>query len=496
MIKVMLERRKRKVMSKSIFKNAVYKTLLNFFNLIIPLIIGPYVVRVIGKQLMGRITYTESINMYFSICAGLGIYQYGIREISRIRDDKEKLSQLFTSLFILGFIANLIVTPAYLIYINMFFKGEPAFPVMLIYAFNTTLSIFYVEWMNEALEDYDFITIKTIIVRSIFIISTLLFIKNQQDFYKYVILNSVTLFLNYFISFVHIKRKVKFDFSNLRFSKHLSSLIFIVILSNANTLYTILDKVILGSYVGENAVSYYNYPYLVNAIINNLLLSIVLVTVPRLSNLLGNNDEKEYENLLNKICKTYLAILFPAAIGIFILSKEILILYGGGTQLVDATLVLKIFSLFMITSGFESIFTNQVMYVKRKEKVLVIFIVACGLINVGLKQILIHTGNLSPESAIATTTLANFLLITTEYLYINYKLKIKFKILDFDKIKYLLYSLMFIPISYGVNLIFKGFFSHIFFIILISGLYYFSVLYFTKDEILFLILSKFKRRKA
>lgn len=483
-------------MSKSIFKNAIYKTLLNLFNLVIPLIIGPYVVRVIGTELMGRISYTESINMYFAIFAGLGIYQYGIREISRVRDNKEKVNQLFTSLFLLGVIANLIVTPAYLIYINIYFKGAPAFPVMVIYAFNTALTAFYVEWMNEALEDYDFITIKTIIVRSIFIISTLLLIKNQQDFYKYVILNSVTLFLNYSISFARIKRKVKFDFSNLTFTKHLKSLIFIVILSNANTLYTILDKIMLGNHVSENAVSYYTYPQLVNSIVNNLLLSIVLVTVPRLSNLLGNNDEKQYENLLNKICKTYLAFLFPAAIGIFILAKEILILYGGGTQLVASTNVLRIFAAYMITAGFESILTNQVMYVKRKERILVVFILTFGLVNVVFKQILVRTGTLTPETAIATTTLANFLLITTEYLYINLKLKIKFTILDFNKLKYLFYAIAFIPISYFIGLIFKGFFSYIFLVVFVNGLYYFLVLYFTKDEILFSILSKVRRKSA
>lgn len=483
-------------MSKSIFKNAIYKILLNFFNLIIPLVIGPYVVRVLGKQLMGRITYTESINTYFAICAGLGIYQYGIREISRIRNDKEKVNQLFTSLFFLGLIANLIVTPLYLLYVNIYFKGQPAFPVMLIYGFNTALTIFYVEWMNEALEDYDFITIKTIIVRTIFIVSILLFVRNQQDFYKYIILNTITLFLNYIISFVHIKKKVKFDFRNLTFGKHFKSLIFIVILSNANTLYTILDKIILGSYLGENAVSYYNYPWLVNAIINSLLLSVVLVTVPRLSNLLGNNDEEEYSNLLNKICKTYLAILFPAAIGIFILSKEILILYGGGNQLVASTNVLRIFSIYMVASGFESIFSNQVMYVKRKERVLVAFIAICGLLNIIFKWILIQTGTLSPESAVITTTIANFLLITCEYIYITFKLKIKLDIFDFSKIKYLLYSLAFLPISYGIGLVFKSFFAYVALVVIINGLYYFLVLYLTKDEILFLILSKFMKKKA
>lgn len=52
-------------MQKSLFKNAFYKIALNFFNLIVPVIIGAYVYRTLGSHAIGSIKYGETIFNYF-----------------------------------------------------------------------------------------------------------------------------------------------------------------------------------------------------------------------------------------------------------------------------------------------------------------------------------------------------------------------------------------------------------------------------------------------
>ena len=88
--------------SKSLAKNAVYKTILNIFNLIVPLLIGPYVTRIITEDLMASYNTAYSNFQVFFVIGAFGIYNYGMREISKIRDDKQKMNRLFTSLFLLG----------------------------------------------------------------------------------------------------------------------------------------------------------------------------------------------------------------------------------------------------------------------------------------------------------------------------------------------------------------------------------------------------------
>ena len=54
-------------MSKSISKNIIFKFLLNIFNVVVPIIIGPYVLRVLGPDLMGTINFSQTICRFWSI---------------------------------------------------------------------------------------------------------------------------------------------------------------------------------------------------------------------------------------------------------------------------------------------------------------------------------------------------------------------------------------------------------------------------------------------
>jgi len=88
-------------MSKSISKNAFFKTVLNVSNIILPILVMPVVLSVIQDTLNGYITMSETWTTVFMIFASFGVYQYGLREVSKVRDDKKKIRQTITSLFII-----------------------------------------------------------------------------------------------------------------------------------------------------------------------------------------------------------------------------------------------------------------------------------------------------------------------------------------------------------------------------------------------------------
>ena len=141
-------------MNKSISKNIFFKLLLNVFNLIIPILIGPYALRVLGPDNMGVINFSQTIYGYFYIFAGFGVYQYGLREISRVRDNKEKLSSVFTNLFIFTLITNIITIVIYILFIRNSYYGSQTYVACIIMTFNLVANVFYIEWLNEALENF------------------------------------------------------------------------------------------------------------------------------------------------------------------------------------------------------------------------------------------------------------------------------------------------------------------------------------------------------
>jgi O-antigen/teichoic acid export membrane protein len=477
-------------MAKSISKNAIFKAMLNLFNIILPILVIPLVSRSFGDELYGYMGYGDSLTAYFLIFASFGIYQYGLREISKVRDDKTKLRQTFTSLFIFTVITNVVASVAYMIFIGIYYRDQPYFYTCIILGFNLVFNMFYVEWVNEAIENYDFIAIKTMVVRIIYSVIILLFVREKGDFIFYLYLVVGFNFINNIISFIYVKRKVKFDFSNFEVFKHIKPMFYVVILSSTGLLYTQLDKVMLKDSIGgTTAVGYYYMAQRIANMINALLLTVVQVTMPRLSNYLGKESRGEYLKLLKRVIKIYFMILFPASIGLLCLSKEAIYIFGG-VEFLGAVPVMIVFAIYMLSIGIESVIANQIIYLHGKEKEDAILVLIGGVINLAFNVILSITGTFNMVSAIATTLLANSIIIVLEYRMVKKVIKLDLNLFAYENIKYFYYSLIFIPITFGIKFAIGNIFIACIVEVIVCGLVYLIILVMTKDDVFFELRDK------
>ena len=477
-------------MAKSISKNAIFKAMLNLFNIILPILVMPLVSRSFGEELYGYYGYGDSLTAYFLIFASFGIYQYGLREISKVRDNKVKLRQTFTSLFLFTSVTNIVASAAYMIFVAIFYKNEPYFYTCIILGFNLVFNLFYVEWVNEALENYDFIAIKTMVVRIIYSALILLFVREKGDFLFYLYLVVGFNFINNIISFIYVKKKLKFDFSNLQFLRHVKPMLYVVILSNTGVLYTQLDKIMLKDSIGgTTAVGYYYMAQRIMLIVNTLLLTIIQVTMPRLSNYLGNDSKGQYLILLKKVIKIYFLLLFPASIGLLCLSKEAIYIFGGPAFLA-AVPVMIVFAIYMLSIGVEGVIANQMIYLHGKEKDDAILVLIGGVINLIFNLTLSATGIFTMVSAIATTLIANLIVIALEYRMVKKVIKLDIHLFAYENTKYFYYSLVFIPITFGVKFVISNIIIACVVEVLICGLAYLGILVFTKDSVFFELFNK------
>ncbi|NFL87554.1 flippase [Clostridium botulinum] len=476
-------------MSKSISKNAIFNSILNLFNIILPIIIFQMISSTIGEELYGFIGASDSLTSYFLIFASFGVYTYGVREISRVRDNKIKLRQTFTNLFILTTVTNILAVLIYMLFTIVCYRNEAYFYTYILMGLNLSFNIFYVEWVNQALENYGFIATKTVVIRIISCILTLLFIKNKEDYLLYLYLLIGSNFLNNIISFIYIKKEIPFDFSNLHFMKHIKPMIYAVILSNVGVLYTQLDKFMIKGNLGTTNVGYYYTAQRIMNLVNTLMLTLVTVSMPRLSNYLGNDSKNQYLILLKRVVKIYFLFLFPASIGLTCLSKEIILVFGKGLYL-QAIPVLAVFSIYMLSLGIQNIISNQILYLYKKEKIDSLLILLGGILNFILNLLLIFIGKFTILTAIITTLIANLLVIILQYNVVKKILKLDINLFAFENIKYLFYSISFIPIT----MILKQYiFSPIVLCItdvVLCSLIYLIILLITKDKVLYHISNK------
>ena len=79
----------------SIKTNVIFSAIYQLFKFVVPFITAPYISRVLGVELVGFYSYTTSITFYFAALASLGFDTYGNWQVSKVRDDPKRVSDVF-----------------------------------------------------------------------------------------------------------------------------------------------------------------------------------------------------------------------------------------------------------------------------------------------------------------------------------------------------------------------------------------------------------------
>ena len=477
---------------KSLFKNSIYKSLLSIANIAIPIIIGPYITKLLDVNLYGAYNKVYAEFQIFLIFATFGIYTFGVREISKIRNDEHKIASLFTNLFVLGLITNLVVGIIYIIYALISSNGITT-QIYMVFIIQIIANMFYIEFLNEALENYKFITIKTLIVKILYLVLLLAFVRKPEDIIPYSIIISFIVFLNNIISFVYVKKKIKFDFKHLKLLQYLKPLFLVLILTNVEILYSQLDRIMLGKFVEDVAVTKYYIPYYLISMLSSIPYAVINVSIPRLSYIAKVEGKESYERTLKVSISSLLFIIIPMCFGVAVLSKEVIFLYAGD-KYANISNTLIIACMIRIIISIESVLTNLVLYVNDREKTIVKLSFIFGISNLIMNSLLVAFKVLTPFTAMLTTGIAELCLITTQYLYIKKKMDINVPLITKQNITYLALSLCFIPIAYIIKKIDVGFYANIAVIMVLCMGLYGTVLLLKKDEALYIIINKFKNK--
>ena len=481
---------KTKEKKNTLFRNTIYKSILSMVNIVVPLIIGPYIMRLLDVNLYGTYNRVFAEFQVFLVFAGFGVYTLGVREISKFRNDKDKVSKLFTNLFVLSLLSNILVLLAYVLY-SLVTSSGIARTLYLVMTIQIFANIFYVEFVNEALENYKFITIKSIVVKIVYFLAILLAVRKPDDIVIYAIVVSMTNFLNNIISFIYAKKRIRFDFSKIEIKKYIKPLIAVLIISNVDLLYGQLDRVMLGRYVSDVSVTIYYTAYYLVSTLAAIPYAIINVSIPRLSYLLKNEGKKVYEEKLNNSISSLLFIIVPMCLGVFVLSKEAITIYAGEKYL-SAVVPLMITSITRIFIALESVMNNLVMYPNDREDRILKVSLICGISNLVINYLLVYFKIFNPSTALLTTGLIELTVFIIHYIYARKKMNIMVSVFNKKNMTYIILGLLFIPISLIIRTFNLGFYITMALIIIICILLYFIVLLIKKDNNLIFILNKFK----
>jgi len=105
---------------KRLLSNFFSLSVLQVFTYILPLLTLPYLVRVLGMEKFGLVMFAQAFLMFFNVLVDYGFNLSATREISIHRDDKSKLTEIFSS--VIGIKAILLVISFLILTIIIFFS--------------------------------------------------------------------------------------------------------------------------------------------------------------------------------------------------------------------------------------------------------------------------------------------------------------------------------------------------------------------------------------
>lgn len=487
-------------MSKSITLNALARITMYMLNLLVPVLVGPYLARVLDVGLYAEYNTALSIVQWFLPFAVFGVYTYGMRQASRERDDKERISSVFTQLFVFSIITTSIMLICYTLF-ALVAKAD-YFWLYFILGIQITANYFAVEWVNEAFENYGFILYKTAAVRLAYVISIFIFIKDANDILPFAVISSLLIFFNNFFGYVYIKRRIAFKkISLLNTFKLFRTLFPIMLLANANMLFFMLDRLFLSVFSSVDIyITYYTFSMLILVAIFNVVCSIMFVTIPRLSNLLAHGNTVEYSNLLKLSSHSFFLFFMPICAGIASLGNEIMLLYGGNNYIHGGS-TLIVFGLCYMISAIDLSMSNQVLFLHGKEQTLLRIYFTGGGLNIACNTVLLLTNHLTPVLLAVTTGISYLIVIILEHMLISRILNKNLSPLNTTTLKYIVTSLCFIPITMIIRRLFhvelvlnSRMVIFVLAVIMICAIFYAAVLYLSKDEVYLHFWQKIKNR--
>ena len=390
-------------MKKSIGANALLNGIRTMLNLLFPLITFPYVARVLGVDNVGKYNFALSINQYLLLIAALGISTYAVREGAKYRDDPEKISNFASQVFTINVFSTLF---AYLVMIFCLMevrKFDDYRILIIVFSIELIFTTIGTEWVYTIFEEYKYITIRSIVFKLLSIVLLLTLVKKPED---YILYAGITVFANAgsnILNYIHLRKICRVRLvRKTDWKRHLKPILIIFASTLATSIYVNSDITMLGLLATDYEVGIYSVSAKIYRIVKQMLAAVLVVSIPRLAMLMGQGRKEEYQKLFIKIFNVLTALVFPAVIGLFMTSKEIVLLIAG-KEYINAVPSLRLLAVALTLCIFGWLFNQCVMMPAKRETTVLVATIISAIANILINIVLIPS---LKENAAAISTIA------------------------------------------------------------------------------------------
>lgn len=374
---------------KSVKFNFIMNSILTASAMIFPIITYPYVSRILQPEGIGTVSFANSVITYFSMFAQLGIPMYGIRACAKVRDDKEKLTRTVQEIMMINMITCLIVYIAFfgsLYFVPQFRQEKTLYLIMgSLILFNTI----GVEWLYKGLEQYSYITVRSIVFKFIALLAMFLLVHEKED---YVIYGGITIFAaagSNFLNFINLRKYIYLrPMGEYNFRQHIKPISVFFAMSIATTIYTNMDNVMLGFIKGTTENGYYDAAVKIKNILVSFVSSLGTVLLPRVSYYIETGEKEEFSRITKKALNFVFLLSVPLCVYFIIFARPSIYLLSG-TMFENSILPMRLIMPTLVFIGLTNIIGLQILVPLGKENQVLYSEIAGAVVNIIVNMFLI-----------------------------------------------------------------------------------------------------------
>ena len=478
-------------MAQSVKVNYILNLINTGTQMLFPLITFPYVCRVIEADGIGQINFFQSIISYISLFTCLGIPMYAIREIARNRSDVVQMNRTAMEILLLHSMLTLVGYAIVAILCLTVPQIQVNIPLFLILSLTIFFTAIGCEWFYQGIEDFKYITIRGLIIKTVSVVLLFIFVKSKTDLLYYGCYTVFGVLGGNIFNFFRLRKYIHREniiFSELHIKRHIKPVLKVFSFSVVTSIYLQLNTVLLGFLKNALAVGYFAAATKVMQMLLTMSVCLGSVMMPRASHLIAENKEDEFNRLIQKSYDFTLAIALPMTIGLIFCAPS-LITALCGVKFEHSILPSQIIAPIILMVAISNVFGIQVLFPKGKINIVTL---CCGIgavadliLNLCLIPFFSYIGTSIAYLGAEVATTVSMYFIGRRYIPIIYFKK--------SHLTYALGCVVMAFALYGLSLLQLPTFT----ILLLQGccgvLAYFIILCICKDEMLVQILSKIKR---
>ena len=373
---------------KKISINIFYNILNQIVSFIVPLILSPYVARVLSAELIGDYSYALANSSYFVLIEALGFSLYGMLKVSANRADKNYISTLFKEIMIAKFFLMVICIIVYTIsFVWTSSDNKILCAIMIMNIISTGIDS---TWFLMGMEDFKTTALRNIAVRLVNIVLIIILVKSEKDFLIYAIIMQLSNVISYIVVFPTVKKYIissKVSFKNIL--KHtIKSLIYFVP-GIVNTIFTSADKTVLGAFANSYEVGVYEQASKICSLCGSVINSISNVVMPRVTYLNHNASNEKSKKFMFKTLHYASVVAIAVTVGIICISDEFVPLFFGlGYE--KSAVLLKILAFNVLMSILANYIGQQCLISNDKQNQYNIAISVGAILNVILNLFMVE----------------------------------------------------------------------------------------------------------